>query len=41
MRLLWVLLLLAGCSAEADRSPSTFNAHVSGRYTAFGGMIGR
>ncbi len=38
MRLLWIVLLLAGCAADQDSQPSTFNAHVNGRYTTFGGI---
>ena len=39
MRLIWAVLLLAGCAANADTASPSFDAHVNGRYTAFGGMV--
>lgn len=34
-------LLLAGCAANPNSQPASFNAHVNGSYTALGGVVGR
>lgn len=39
MRLIWAVLLVAGCAAHTDTDASAFHAHVSGGYTAIGGMV--
>lgn len=38
MRVVFVLLALAGCSSDRGSEPS-FNAHLNGVYTTFGGVV--
>ncbi len=41
MKALLLILLLAGCAANPDSPPSSFNAHLDGSYTAIGGLVTR
>ena len=39
MKVLWMLLLLCGCAANADNDNASFNPRLNGRYTTFGGAV--